>query len=42
MPLRLDPPCINLAERFGDVYRIFWDQAYDPDYKHFPRDKRDP
>jgi hypothetical protein len=33
---------INLAERFRDIYRIFWDEAYDPEYKHVPMEKRDP
>jgi hypothetical protein len=33
---------VNLEQRYGDRFRIFWDEAYDPDYKHVPRDKRDP
>ena len=35
-----EPTCINLAERFGDRYRISFDPAYDP--KHRPREKLDP
>jgi hypothetical protein len=34
--------CVNLQVRFGNIYRIVWDPAYDPDYKHVPRAKRDP
>jgi hypothetical protein len=37
-----DIVCVNLQERFGHLYRITWDPAYDPDYKRVPRAKRDP
>lgn len=36
----LDPVCVNLADRYGAVYRITYDPAYDP--AHVPHDKRDP
>jgi hypothetical protein len=37
-----EPTCVNLSELYGDRFRIFWDEAYDPDYKHVPKDLRDP
>jgi hypothetical protein len=37
-----DVKCVNLQERFGHIYRITWDPAYDPDYRHVPKAKRDP
>jgi hypothetical protein len=32
--------CVNLRERFGNQYRITFDEAYDP--RNRPRDKLDP
>ena len=32
--------CVNLTERFGDRFKIGWDDAFDP--KHRPKDKLDP
>ncbi len=34
------PFCLNLLERFGDIYRISFDPAYSA--YHIPRDKLDP
>lgn len=36
----MEPTCVNLAERFGDKYKISYDPAFDPHGKH--RDKIDP
>jgi hypothetical protein len=32
--------CINLLERFGDRYKIAFDEAYNP--RHLPKDRLDP
>ncbi|MBN1851263.1 MAG: hypothetical protein JW829_01010 [Pirellulales bacterium] len=36
----VDPDCVNLLERFGDRYKIAFDECYDP--KHRPRESLDP
>jgi len=36
----METTCTDLRARFGERYRITWDEAYDPE--HVPMDKRDP
>jgi hypothetical protein len=35
-----EPACVNLAQLFGDRYKVAYDPAYDP--FNVPHDKRDP
>jgi hypothetical protein len=35
-----DPVCVNLREQFGHVYRISFDESYDP--HHVPKKSLDP